>query len=220
MNHFRRICLVAGGLALCAWAGSESRPPAGGRNTKDPVAQQRQSVSAMHSSLEAQRDAIHRQLGQAQRHGFFLLPAASRTTVAARPAPACDPLPAAAVDSLVGQTAVREGVDPGLLRSVMQQESAFRPCAISPKGALGLMQLMPATAAELGVADPFNPQENLDAGARFLKQLLGLYGGDTGLALGAYNAGPARVNEYGGIPLLPETMNYVQKVLTLMPGLQ
>jgi soluble lytic murein transglycosylase-like protein len=218
MSHFRRIWLIAA-LALCGWAGSEDRQPSPAKSLHDPLARQKQSVSAMQSSLDAQRQAIRRQSRQAARQSFFLLPPAPHT-LHINPVPACDPLPANEVDSLVGEAAGRQGIDPALLRGVMQQESAFRPCAVSEKGAMGLMQLMPGTAADLGVADPFNPQENLDAGARFLKQLLLLYGGDVGLALGAYNAGPSRVSPVGGIPALPETLDYVQKILTVMPALQ
>jgi soluble lytic murein transglycosylase-like protein len=93
------------------------------------------------------------------------------------------------------------------------QESAFRPCAVSAKGAEGLMQLMPETAAELGVADPFDPRQNLDGGARFLKQLLDKYKGDLPQALGAYNAGPKTVDESGGVPDLQETREYVDAIL-------
>jgi soluble lytic murein transglycosylase-like protein len=107
----------------------------------------------------------------------------------------------------------REGFTPDLLRAVIDRESGFRPCAVSAKGALGLMQLMPETAAELGVADPFDPQENIAGGARFLSQLLEKYKGDITLALGAYNAGPARVDGYQGLPPIPETLNYVADIL-------
>ena len=82
---------------------------------------------------------------------------------------------------------------------------------------MGLMQLMPATAQELGVRDPFDPSESLSSGARLLKQLLARFGGDTALALGAYNAGPARVEESGGVPQIPETINYVQQILSRLP---
>jgi soluble lytic murein transglycosylase-like protein len=129
----------------------------------------------------------------------------------------CDPLPAPEVESLVGETSERDGVSPDLLRSVMKQESGFRPCAVSSKGAMGLMQLMPATAEQLGVLDPFDPISNLDGGARFLKQLLGRYGGDVPKALGAYNAGPARVDATGAVPAIPETVDYVRQILAALP---
>jgi soluble lytic murein transglycosylase-like protein len=97
---------------------------------------------------------------------------------------------------------------------VIRKESAFYPCAVSPKGALGLMQLMPATAEMLGVTDPFDPKQNVDAGAKFLKQLIEKYAGDLPLALSAYNAGPARVDTARGVPDIAETKNYVADILS------
>jgi len=129
---------------------------------------------------------------------------------------ACGRVPAADVDALVASAATREGVPPGLLRAVMERESSFLPCAVSSKGALGLMQLMPSTAGELGVADAFDPGENVRSGARLLARLLERYGGDVPLALGAYNAGPARVDAAGGVPDIPETRDYVQAILGSM----
>jgi soluble lytic murein transglycosylase-like protein len=103
--------------------------------------------------------------------------------------------------------------NPKLLRAVMERESGFHPCAVSPKGAKGLMQLMPDTAAQLGVKDPFDPKENVDAGAHYLKQMLDRYKGDLSQALGAYNAGPAAVDQAGGVPDIPETLDYVKSIL-------
>ena len=99
------------------------------------------------------------------------------------------------------------------MAAVVQIESAFLPRAVSPKGAQGLMQLMPATAAELGVTDPFAPDQNLAAGVRYLSGLLSRYDGDVRRALAAYNAGAASVDRYGGIPPYPETRAYVERVL-------
>ena len=125
------------------------------------------------------------------------------------------------LNSLIQQTATKYGLDPNLLSSVVQQESGGNPGAVSKVGAQGLMQLMPATAASLGVTDPFDPQQNLDAGARYLSQLLSQYNGDTSLALAAYNAGPGNVAKYNGIPPFPETQDYVTNILAklgLSPG--
>ena len=121
--------------------------------------------------------------------------------------------PSPELDAYIEKIAQREGFTPDLLRAVIAKESSFHPCAISSKGAQGLMQLMPGTAAELGVAHPFNPEENIDAGARYLGELISRYKGDLSQALGAYNAGPAKVDTYGGLPPIPETMNYVSGIL-------
>ena len=100
-----------------------------------------------------------------------------------------------------------------LVRALIQAESAFNPRAVSPKGALGLMQLMPATAAELGVTDAFNPAQNVPAGVKYLKQLLDTYDGRVELALAAYNAGPGAVKKYGGkVPPYRETQDYVARI--------
>jgi soluble lytic murein transglycosylase-like protein len=107
----------------------------------------------------------------------------------------------------------RHGLDPELVMAVVSVESGFRPEAVSPKGARGLMQLMPRTAASLGVEDAFDPAQNLDGGARHLGQLLTLYGGDLRRALAAYNAGEGAVLRHGGVPPYRETRAYVKKVL-------
>lgn len=114
---------------------------------------------------------------------------------------------------LAAEAARRHGLDPGLVMAVVAVESGFRPQAVSPKGAQGLMQLMPRTAESLGVEDPFDPAENLDGGARHLGQLLTLYGGDLVRALAAYNAGAGAVKRHGGVPPYRETRAYVKKVL-------
>ncbi|HEX8836009.1 MAG TPA: lytic transglycosylase domain-containing protein [Candidatus Acidoferrum sp.] len=113
---------------------------------------------------------------------------------------------------LVSAAALRFGVDAELISSVMEVESHFDAKAISPKNARGLMQLLPETAARLGVKDIFDPQQNIDAGTRYLKELLQLYNNNLTLALAAYNAGPEKVQKYGNVPPYRETVSYVNQV--------
>ena len=116
-------------------------------------------------------------------------------------------------ESLIDQAAARNGVDPAVLHGLIQQESGFDPSATSSAGASGLTQLMPGTAASLGVANPLNPAESIEGGARYLGQLTAEFGGNTEEALAAYNAGPGAVEQYGGVPPYAETQSYVTKVL-------
>jgi soluble lytic murein transglycosylase-like protein len=181
----------------------------------------RASIEKQRASIEKQRQAVRK---QAESAGAWLPPGNSPEPVAAEPsAPAanepaapqagCQPLDEAAVAPLIESTAKSQDLKPELLRAVMERESGFRPCAVSSKGAQGLMQLMPDTALEMGVGDPFDPKENLSGGAKFLKQLMDKYQGDLAKVLGAYNAGPAAVDQAGGIPDIPETKDYVDAIL-------
>ena len=109
--------------------------------------------------------------------------------------------------------AQRHGLDPELVLAVVAVESNFKPDAVSPKGAQGLMQLMPGTAREMGVADPLDPAANLDGGAKYLQSLIERYDGNVEKALAAYNAGPTAVERHNGVPPYKETQQYVKKVL-------
>jgi len=115
-------------------------------------------------------------------------------------------------DDTIEIHATRHGLSPDLVRAVIQVESAFNPSAISSKGAMGLMQLMPATASEFGVRNPFQPEENIGAGVAYLKRLLTRYDDNVELALAAYNAGPGNVEKYGDVPPFRETQRYVKKI--------
>lgn len=128
--------------------------------------------------------------------------------------PACDPVPPPELSKMIDEAAEKQGVDKGLVREVARQESGFRPCAVSSKGAEGLMQLMPATQMQLQVGDPFDPRQSLEAGSKLLKTLLDKYNGDLSLALSAYNAGAGRVDKAKGVPDIPETKAYVLSILT------
>jgi len=125
---------------------------------------------------------------------------------------------ASAFDDLIEASAHEHAVDPRLVKSVMLVESGFNPAAISKKGARGLMQLMPATAAEHGISDVHDPKQNIAAGTRHLSRLLSYYGGDLVKSLAAYNAGEAAVDRYDGVPPYDETQLYVRKTLAAYYG--
>jgi soluble lytic murein transglycosylase-like protein len=185
--------------------------------TPTPVVQ---PAPNMTDSLAKQRSAALQQVAAVM--GKAPTPAASFFTVpwvespVPFSSPPCDPLPGAELDKLVDQGS-QQGVKAELIRAVIAQESGGRPCAVSSKGAQGLMQLMPATSEQFGVKDPFDPRQSVEAGAKLLKQLLAKYNNDVSLALAAYNAGEARVDKDGGVPQIPETQNYVNDIQSKLP---
>jgi len=124
----------------------------------------------------------------------------------------------AEIDGAVDRAAQRHNVDPNLVRALIKVESNFNPNAVSSKGAMGLMQLMPQTARELHLTNPFDPEQNVDAGVRHLKQLMESFGGDVRLSLAAYNAGAGAVVRSAGIPPFSETRNYVRRITLLYNG--
>jgi soluble lytic murein transglycosylase-like protein len=172
--------------------------------------------AAMAPAIAQQRVAVHKQAvtvsrtsGPALPGSFFLVPFPNVESGAAE----CDPLPKPELNALINSAAQKSGVDAEMVRAVIEKESGGRPCALSARGAEGLMQLMPDTADDLDVTDPFDPQQNVEAGAKLLKSLLSRYNNDAALALSAYNAGPSRVDQAGGIPQIPETTDYVTEIL-------
>jgi soluble lytic murein transglycosylase-like protein len=199
-----------------------------GANAPDaPAASIQQSMKKQQDSLDLQRASLHQQLS-----GKAADPTAAPAAYFIDPLPAlpqadCDRLGKASVDSLIAAAAKKQSLEPALLRAVMKQESGFKPCAISVRGAQGLMQLMPATADLLHVADPFDPEQNVQGGAAFLKQLLGRYKGDLRLALVAYNAGTLRADQ-PNTPYPLETQNYLASIFaqlgmnqaTMLPDLE
>lgn len=122
------------------------------------------------------------------------------------------------IDAAIDEAAARHNVDPSLVRSVVKVESNFNPNAVSRKGAMGLMQLMPSTARSLNVANPFDPAQNVDAGVRHLRKLLDSYGGNVSLSLAAYNAGSGAVARSAGVPHFRETQDYVRRITNLYQG--
>ncbi len=124
----------------------------------------------------------------------------------------------AAYTDIINSACDRHGVDPALVHAIVKVESDFNPYALSSKGAMGLMQLMPQTALDMNVRNTYNPHENIDGGVKYLRYLIDRYEGNLALALAAYNAGETSVKKWGTIPPFPETQNYVQRILKLYNG--
>ena len=177
------------------------------------------------TSLEKQRASVRKQvsgwmsIGEAQPDEAFLLPWPKPATPAANiawkmvdPIP-CDPLPEAELERIVNEAADRQKVSPRVVRAIITQESGGRPCAVSTAGAQGLMQLMPEVQRQLAVEDPFDARQSVEAGVKLLRTLIDRYAGNLPKALAAYNAGTGTVDRAGGIPPIPETTNYVAKIV-------
>lgn len=177
------------------------------------------------NAIQRQNASIRRQLGgrPGRSGGFFISSWFSDAPAGSLAAPIvasdydipeeCDPLDLSIAEAYIRDSALREGVSLDLVREMIRHESGFNPCAVSPKGAMGLMQLMPDTASALGVSDPFNPRENIDGGVRLMRRLLDKYQGRPDLALAAYNAGEGAVDTANGIPNFAETKEYVAEIM-------
>ncbi|HXB68189.1 MAG TPA: lytic transglycosylase domain-containing protein [Candidatus Acidoferrales bacterium] len=197
--------------------------------TASPVLAGEYAVLATGSRLHVERHQVDGAKVRLYRDGGFVemdLAAVSEfeqdEMVTQPSAPAAEPVPSApavpvavppplSAAGMADAAADKYGLPRQLVRSVMAAESGFQPLAVSPKGAIGLMQLMPGTAAQLGV-DPFDPAQNVDAGTRYLRELLERYNGGLRHALAAYNAGPGAVDKYNGVPPYRETVNYVFRI--------
>jgi soluble lytic murein transglycosylase-like protein len=173
----------------------------------------RSSIEKQRAAMAMQRESVRKQSEMAVQ--WLARPQEPIPEIEA-PASDCDPIADLELAPLIDRAAKLHQLEPKLLRSVIEQESAFRSCAISAKGAKGLMQLMPATVEQFKVGDVFDPQQNIEAGATFLRQLLDKYKGDFKLALAAYNAGPTTIDKMGGIPEIKETQDYVEGILKKM----
>ena len=199
----RFVLLLLVSSALAQTPDPPETPPTKSSAVSNPQLPMREALEKQKASIARQQLSIHR---QAQLAGATFIPEDP-------PEPACSPVGDPVIAPLIESAAQAHGLAPSLIRAVIEQESAFKPCAVSRKGALGLMQLMPATAEQFGLRDVFDPKENIDTGAKYLKQLLDKYGGDLAKALGAYNAGPTTVDQAGGTPDIPETQEYVSAIM-------
>lgn len=196
--------LASGALAQTPSPPPAAVSPAAASPSRNPM---QDAIAKQRAAAAVQREAVRKQAEMAMQWRAFEPPA-----VEAAPAD-CSPIPEVELTPIIETAARTQQIQPKLLRAVIEQESAFRPCAVSPKGAKGLMQLMPDTAGQLGVEDPFDPRQNVEAGARFLKQLLEKYKGDLSLSLGAYNAGSSVVDQAAGVPKIAETQDYVNSIM-------
>lgn len=179
---------------------------------------QLQSIELQQQSVERQRNVIRQEGGVRSTPRYVPRPEqASTFQLSGAPAapfePQCAPVPSMVLEGVIQQAAKAYSVAPNLIQAVIRQESAGYPCAVSATGAMGLMQLMPDTATEMGASEPFDVQQNVKAGTRYLSELIQRYKGDLNRVLGAYNAGPAAVDRVGGPPPFPETLNYIRSVM-------
>jgi hypothetical protein len=200
-------------LATAAWAGDAPSP--GMQVVYDAVL--RNGFTIRHDHQQKLQDVTRLYLSADPNAGFIDVPTEEIISVDRQEIPLPPPAPKTAtredMERWVNSASDQHSVDADLIRSVIKAESGFNTRAVSPKGAQGLMQLMPGTASQLGVKDAFAPDENIEGGTRYLRDLLVLYNNDMAKALAAYNAGPQRVAQYKGVPPYRETHAYVARVI-------
>ncbi|WP_323745242.1 lytic transglycosylase domain-containing protein [Paludibaculum fermentans] len=206
---FAYVCLAAAvGHAQSPQEAAIARQRAAIEKQKEALAGTSGALTNQKQSVEKQKTSIAKQ--PASKWEPVTAPPPDSSPVASLD---CAPMEESQLGPIVSKAAEQNSIMPALLRAVISQESGSKPCAVSSAGAQGLMQLMPDTAAGFNVGNPFDPQENVFAGSKFLRVLLDKYKGDVPMALGAYNAGPARVDAAGGIPPIRETQNYVNSIM-------
>jgi soluble lytic murein transglycosylase-like protein len=214
MNFIKRGLLLVI-LATAAWAADAAAPPM--QVVYDAVL--RNGFTIRHDHQQKAQGVTRLYLSPDPSSGFVDVATEEIVSLDRQEVPRPPPtLPAHAatreeVDHFVNSASDQHQIDPDLIRSVIKAESGFNARAVSPKGAQGLMQLMPGTASQLGVKDAFAPGENIQGGTRYLRDLLVLYNNDMARALAAYNAGPQRVEQYHGVPPYRETHAYVARVI-------
>jgi soluble lytic murein transglycosylase-like protein len=200
-------------LTACAAVLAQTAPQQAPTPAK-PASTFQSSIQQQRAAMVVQRESVRKQAEMAAEwRGAVTTSSTASPSSLPQASPDCEPITPTDAAPLIDAAAEASHVQAKLLRVVIEQESGYRPCAESAKGARGLMQLMPATMDDLGVADPFDAKQNIEAGARYLKQLIDRYKGDLSLALAAFNAGPGKVDDAGGIPDIQETKDYVESIL-------
>ena len=200
-------CLLTSGLYAADQKSALERQIGAAKRQQEAVKAQRSSGSFFQTpwlneiTAQAQAASAESSASQSPGNGSYEAPAAD-----------CPRIQAEELEQMIARASLGP-VSPKLVSAVIAQESGGKPCVVSHKGAIGLMQIMPELASEMKVADPFDPEQNLEAGVRYLSQLMDRYRGDLRLVLAAYNAGPARVDNSGGVPDIEETKAYVTSVL-------
>jgi soluble lytic murein transglycosylase-like protein len=219
VSRLVRLSIISAIVPVIFWAQTGVTPPSPAPTVPPPGApapaeQQSTIRTMMEKSIAGQKASVSKQAGEAAPDSFFTFGWSSPPMIPPPPAaPTCNSMETEA-EPLIVAAATAQKIDPALVRALIRQESGFYACAVSPKGAMGMMQLMPDTAAQYNVADPFDPEQNINAGVRYLKDLLTRYKGDVKLALAAYNAGPKRVDgDPPAVPGIAETQDYVKRIM-------